>query len=766
MSTSTGSSFVPRGDLPPHVLDGLPMPVVLSRTRDDVVIRVNPEYSATYGTTENEAVGLPFGDIHWAPEDRTLALEHQRGGSVESAEVRIRTADGQCRWAQTDISVFEYLGTPVYLTTLLDVGLKKTAERELEASMAALREMARFPEMNPGPVARLDVAGRVLGANGAARTAFGHEDLEGRCLWDLLPDLTEEVQATVLAEGEPVRMDVHVGASWFALTLRYEPNAEHIFVYGTDISAQKAAEKELEERARFPQMNPGPVARLQRDGTVYRANLAASRVFGSEEIRGSSFRDLCRIPDDVWERIVSSGQPVQHEVEVGPLWLSFTLVHEPISGQVFAYGSDVTELKAAERVLAELARFPDMNPGPVLRLSRDGAVVLANRAALELFHSDDLTGRSWLELCPGVDQVFWGLICDAAEPVAFETQIGQRHFMLHHAPGPEGTFIFVYGSDLTAQKQAESALRQSEKMATLGTLTAGMAHELNNPAAASQRAAEQLEIAFKEIQTAHRVIRTLQLDQEAGDLLEELDREAREVPLSPVELGALERGDREADVEEWLEDHGVDDAWDYAAALVEIGHTVAGLDDIASRCGREHAGIIVTWQAQCHEGLRVPRSGSASGSRREPGSREHPGHPSWQAQGGRRRHQRSRSGPSTDRGLRQRAQSGVDQPARQRGGRHGRCRTHHRPDTGRRRRRGGRDRGRRAGYPRGHPVPDLRCVLHHQTTRQRHGARFEHQLQRCREEAWRHDRRGLGPGTDLLHRPPPATGRLGCRGDG
>jgi signal transduction histidine kinase len=550
-------------------------------------------------------VGLPFGDIHWAPEDRTLALEHQRGGSVESAEVRIRTADGQCRWAQTDISVFEYLGTPVYLTTLLDVGLKKTAERELEASMAALREMARFPEMNPGPVARLDVAGRVLGANGAARTAFGHEDLEGRCLWDLLPDLTEEVQATVLAEGEPVRMDVHVGASWFALTLRYEPNAEHIFVYGTDISAQKAAEKELEERARFPQMNPGPVARLQRDGTVYRANLAASRVFGSEEIRGSSFRDLCRIPDDVWERIVSSGQPVQHEVEVGPLWLSFTLVHEPISGQVFAYGSDVTELKAAERVLAELARFPDMNPGPVLRLSRDGAVVLANRAALELFHSDDLTGRSWLELCPGVDQVFWGLICDAAEPVAFETQIGQRHFMLHHAPGPEGTFIFVYGSDLTAQKQAESALRQSEKMATLGTLTAGMAHELNNPAAASQRAAEQLEIAFKEIQTAHRVIRTLRLDQEAGDLLDELDRQAREVPLSPPELGALERGDREADVEEWLEGHGVDDAWDYAAALVEIGHTVAGLDDIASRCGREHAGIIVTWQAQTYRVYRL-----------------------------------------------------------------------------------------------------------------------------------------------------------------
>ena len=606
MPADAKSALEAPGDLPPHVVDGLPMPVVLTRRVDDVVVRINREYTATYGLKDEDATGRPFRELHWVQEDRDQRLELQASGNLDSVEVRIRTADGECRWAQADVSAFEYRGEAVFMTTLYDIGRTREAEQELAVTTAEIHEMARFPEMNPGPVARLALNGTVLRANEAASAIFELESLEGECLWDLVPDLDEAVRTRVLEDGAPVTQDVRIGDIWLALTLAYEAGSQQIFVYGTDIGARKAAEQELSERARFPLMNPGPVARLHSDGTVIRANPAARRVLGREDIQGASFRELCGgIPDELWNRVLTSGEPIHHEAEIGTLWLSFTLVHEPESNQVFAYGSDVTELKAAERALAELARFPDMNPGPVLRLDRTGIVVLANRAARRVFDTDDLTGHSWLELCPGVDEIFWDLVCEASEPVPFEAKLGGRHFMLHHARGPEGAFVFVFGSDLTDQKNAESALRQSEKMATLGTLTAGMAHELNNPAAAAQRASEHLEIAFADLQEAQLALRVLRHDSDVGQLLNELNDQARELAANPSELGALERSDHEAELEGWLEDQGFDEPWKFATALVDMGHTVMGLDELTSRGAGDHVSLIVAWQAQAYRVYRL-----------------------------------------------------------------------------------------------------------------------------------------------------------------
>jgi PAS domain S-box-containing protein len=605
MSADVESKFEPRGDLPPHVVDGLPMPVVLTRRSDDSVVRVNREYTAAYGLNDEDAAGRPFRELHWVPEDRDQALELQANGNLESIEVRIRAADGECHWAEADVSLFEYEGQPVLMTTLYDVGRRKEAEQELEAAAAGIHEMARFPEMNPGPVARLALNGTVLGANAAANAIFGLESLEDECLWNLLPELDESVRTRVLEDGAPVRQDVHIGDTWLALTLAYEEGSQQIFVYGSNITARKEAERELSEGARFPEMNPGPVARLHSDGTVHRANLAARRVLGREDIHGMSFREFFGIPDDVWDRVLTSGEPIHYEAEIGPVWLSFTLVHEPESDQVFAYGSDVTELKAAEGALTELARFPDMNPGPVLRLDQAGTVVLANPAALRLFGTNDLTGRSWLEICPGVDEMFWDVVREASEPVACEAQLGERHFMLHHARGPEGIFIFVFGSDLTDLKSAESVLRQSEKMATLGTLTAGMAHELNNPAAAAQRASEHLEIALGELQEAQLALRALKQGPDMAQLLIDLNDQARRLAASPAEVGALERLDHEAELEGWLDDHGVDEPWEFATALVDMGHTVTGLDELRSRGAGDHVSLIVAWHVQAYRVYRL-----------------------------------------------------------------------------------------------------------------------------------------------------------------
>ena len=409
-----------------------------------------------------------------------------------------------------------------------------------------------------------------------------------------------------MAGGRLVQEDVPVRDRWFRLTLTHPSDTDQIFVYGTEVTVEKAAEQELAERARFPAMNPGPVARLSADGNVLRANPAAGRLFGLESLAGLSWLDLCPgIDEALWDRIVGRSELVHHEAAVGDRFYSFTMVHEPVADQVFVYGSDITELKAAERALAELARFPDMNPGPVCRLNHQGEVLLANRAAAAVFGGDELVGGSWLDLVPAVDDEIWSRVLSSDEPVAIESKIGDRYFVLTHARGPEGLFIFVYGSDVTREKAAEGALRQTEKMATLGTLAAGVAHELNNPAAAAQRAAEQLELSFAALQTAQMELRSARLSAEVEQVLVEVNDKVRAAATCPCVLTPLERSDAEADLEDWLEEHGVEDPWDIAPVLVEGGESVDDLAALRDRVGATNLGRVVSWQANAHRVYRL-----------------------------------------------------------------------------------------------------------------------------------------------------------------
>ena len=121
-------------------------------------------------------------------------------------------------------------------------------------------------------------------------------------------------------------------------------------------------------------------------------------------------------------------------------------------------------------------------------------------------------------------------------------------------------------------RTTESMLRQSEKMAQLGTLSAGVAHELNNPAAAVGRGAGQLREAVEELAEAQSGASRLTLDPQQLEELAALAGRARERAESPAEMDALARSDREYELETWLEEQGVDDAWELAPAMVDLGY--------------------------------------------------------------------------------------------------------------------------------------------------------------------------------------------------
>ena len=114
-------------------------------------------------------------------------------------------------------------------------------------------------------------------------------------------------------------------------------------------------------------------------------------------------------------------------------------------------------------------------------------------------------------------------------------------------------------------------LRQSEKLATLGKLSAGIAHELNNPAAAVRRGAAQLQTALTRLQVVHTQLRELDLSPQQMETLLAFDKLAQERAQKPVFLDALTRSDRETEWETWLDEQGVENGWEIAPVLVNLG---------------------------------------------------------------------------------------------------------------------------------------------------------------------------------------------------
>jgi signal transduction histidine kinase len=112
----------------------------------------------------------------------------------------------------------------------------------------------------------------------------------------------------------------------------------------------------------------------------------------------------------------------------------------------------------------------------------------------------------------------------------------------------------------------ESFIRNREKMAALGTLAAGLAHELNNPAAALVRALKNVQPALIELQRMNLVYGQQQVEESHTQRWLKVRDEGYE-NIIHQRISPLDIADREEELLDWLEAYGVGDAWKLAAPM-------------------------------------------------------------------------------------------------------------------------------------------------------------------------------------------------------
>ncbi|MGY4712455.1 ATP-binding protein [Mycolicibacterium sp. CBM1] len=243
--------------------------------------------------------------------------------------------------------------------------------------------------------------------------------------------------------------------------------------------------------------------------------------------------------------------------------------------------------------LCENGHIQVFEPGPVCQegdpatcfyVLLDGELVMSKRSGGVDVETNRTSQRgvycgAWSAYIPDEEQLYQASVRVTTPSRFFVLDAGAfARFMQTEFP----MAVHLLEGHMVGGRRQSQIIGQRQKLLALGTITAGLTHQLNNPAAATARAVADLREGVGKMRHKLAMLADGEFSPEALRVLVRIqDEVAEQVAKSKAqEFSALETSDREDQIGDWLEEHGIASAWDYAPTFVEAGLDVDWLERI------------------------------------------------------------------------------------------------------------------------------------------------------------------------------------------
>jgi PAS domain S-box-containing protein/putative nucleotidyltransferase with HDIG domain len=468
--------------------------ILILDARTGMIEDVNPYLIKMLGYSREEFVEKKlwevdaFKDIK-ASQDAFEAL--QKNETIRYDDLPLKTKEG--RLIQVEFVSNVYL---VGSAKVIQCNIRDNTEHKRIIVALQKNEKKYYDLVNQSPegVFIIELSGHILTVNKAMcrELAFSEEELLSMNIWELIPEqyldqyrksLTKILKGESLKEAAEYVVRGKDGKNHYVevLSAPHYSGKDVIDFQGIarDITARKQSEQSLREsEERYRSTLESMLEGCQiigydwrylfiNDSAVVQSKLKKEELLGHTMMecypgieKTDMFAVLRRCMDErtshlkVNEFIYPDGSKGWFELSI-----------QPVPNGIFILSNNITERKQAEREIVSLAKFPSENPAPVLRLSRDGIVMYANKASGAFL---DMWGCAVGGSAP---QLWCDLVAQAfveRENKTIELEWNGKIYSIIIAPVAEMGYVNLYGSDITERKQAQERIqRQLEHLTAM-----------------------------------------------------------------------------------------------------------------------------------------------------------------------------------------------------------------------------------------------------------------------------------------------------------